>query len=361
MSTRPALVDYEYQKTAVTDIINSIAAKLTTRTMLVMPTGTGKTVVSQLLITDERLQTVLSRNTERKTKRIVYKVHLHRLATQARRRFEKFGIQESTMQNWLNPEYSTDSAVEVCYQMYSEKIPKDADIDMIIIDECQHEACTTVQEFLLEGGNYPIIGLTATPDRPDNVLLKFDVIVEPITRQEAVDNQFICETDIITIVDTATKNKMSMLVDVLAKFNIEMKQTMIFVRTKKEINIVAEYINNVLGEKAVGLNDDDDIDNVLDSFGRKEFKYLVSCRKLGEGVDVPGVTDVVFARNIGSMVELNQYIGRAARIDVMECRVWEFVNALSSTNIDSTEVVGIPKSHRIVNRVNGELLVRNFM
>lgn len=37
------------------------------------------------------------------------------------------------------------------------------------------------------------------------------------------------------------------------------------------------------------------------------------------------------------------------------------VNALSGNNLDTTEIVGIPRSHRIINKVNDEFLVRDFM
>ena len=41
--------------------------------------------------------------------------------------------------------------------------------------------------------------------------------------------------------------------------------------------------------------------------------------------------------------------------------VWEFVNALSSTNLDTTEVVGLPQSHRLISKMNGQFEVRDFM
>lgn len=356
-----------FQTKAVEDIIDKYETNLKARVMLVSPTGTGKTIIARKFISSERLRDVLLKDKSRTTLRIIYKCHIKRLITQAKRRFDKNIVTESTLENWALQDNNDPSAVpstykvEICYQMYGDTIDETADIDLIIYDECHHEACNTIQEFLSTAGKFPSLGMTATPDRNDNCLIKFDYMVEPISRSAAVDQGYICQTDINTIVDTSSKDKVKLLKEILKKFSGEMKQSMIFVRTKKEIADVVNFINDELGLLARGCDIDDDIDVLLDDFGAGEYQFIVSCRKLGEGIDVPGVTDVIFARNIGSLIDLNQYIGRAARTDVMECRVWEFVNCLSDSNLDTTEVVGIPKSHRLISKMNGEFIIRDFM
>ena len=355
--------DLSYQNEAVTDIIGHYKKNPLSRVLLVAPTGSGKTVMAVKLVIDPRLKEILLKDKSRDYLRIVYKCHMSRLLTQAKRRFPEMICGEATLEEWRDPEYKNKKDIEICYQMYSEKLEEDDDIDLIIYDECQHEACLTIQEFLGHAGKFPSLGMTATPDRPDNCLIKFDDIVEPLTREEAVMNGFICETDINTIVDTSSKDKTKLLKEIIFNFHHEMKQTMIFVRTKKEINIMVDYINEYIGEglaRGCGIGEEEDVDDLLDSFACGEFKFLISCMKLSEGIDVSGVTDVIIARNVGSNIVLNQIIGRAARIDVMECRVWEFVNALSGSNLDTTEIVGVPRAHRIINKVNGEFLVRDF-
>ena len=356
-----------FQTKAVEDIIDKYELNPMARVMLVSPTGTGKTIIARKFIVSERLREVLLKNKARKTLRIIYKCHIERLLTQAKRRFDPTIVGESTVANWemqdLNDPEAIPSTfpVEICYQMYADKINEDSDVDLIIYDECHHEACNTIQEFLGTAGKIPSLGMTATPDRNDNCLIKFDYMIEPITRTQAVAQGYICQTDINTIVDTSSKDKVKLLKEILVDFHHEMKQTMIFVRTKAEIREVVDYINNDLGLLARGCDDGDDVDMLLDDFGAGDYQFIVSCRKLGEGIDVPGVTDVIFARNIGSLIDLNQYIGRAARTDVMECRVWEFVNCLSSDNLDTTEVVGIPKSHRLISKSKGKFMARDFM
>ena len=359
-----------FQIKAVEDIINCYKLNDKARVLLCSPTGTGKTIIARNFIISENLRDVLLKDKERKTLRIIYKCHLERLLTQAKRRFDQQITREVSLNDWINQDSNPNTVVEtvsthkveIVYQMYSDKIPSDIDLDLIIYAECHHEACNTIQEFLENAGKFPSLGMTATPDRNDNCLIKFDYLVEPITRHEAVAQGYICETDIRTIVDTSSKNKVELLKEILVEFHHQMKQTMIFVRTKKEIAEVTNFINNELGLKARGCDDnEDDIDVLLDDFGAREYQFLVSARKLGEGIDIPGVTDAIFAKNVGSLIDLNQYIGRVARTDVRECRIWEFVNCLASTNLDTQEVVGLPKSHLLINKVNGKFLVRDFM
>jgi len=57
---------------------------------------------------------------------------------------------------------------------------------------------------------------------------------------------------------------------------------------------------------------------------------------------------------------LNQIIGRAARPD-SECQVFELINPLSGSNLDTTVVVGTPKRHVLCSSVgNGKFREREF-
>jgi superfamily II DNA or RNA helicase len=351
--------EIQFQKDAVISTINAYKENPKARIMLVSPTGTGKTIIARLLLTNPELHATLIRNPNRKTFRVIYKCHMERLLTQARRRFPD-NVVESSLENWMNPDYESDNEIEIVYQMLSKKIDKNLDADLIVYDECHHEACNTVQKFLENAGHLPSFGMTATNERGDNCLIKFDKIIRPISREDAVAQGYICATDLRTIVDTS-KNKVELGKQILKEFHHEMGQTMVFVRTKKEIDEITQYIVNELNLTAIAINDECDVDLSLDEFGNGKYKFCVSARRCGEGVDCPGVTDVIFIRNVGSLTDLNQYIGRAARIDVNKCQVWQFVNPLSSNNLDACDVVGIPKSHHLISRKNGKFEVRDFL
>lgn len=352
----------DYQTEAMQDIADCYNQDNLARVLLVQPTGTGKTLTVKGALESIPLRQSLLKGKNRFNLRVIFKSHRHRLLTQARRAFESHYITERTLENWKNNE-TTLFPVEVVYQSYSQKIEQGVDFDLIVWEEVHHEACKTAQEFLEFGGNYPSLGITATPDRNDNCIIKFDFFVEPISRVDAVTQGFICETDVRTIVDTSGKDKSLLLNEVLNEFHSQMKQTLIFVRTKREIKKVVDYINNELNLVAIGLDNqnDNELDVILDEFSTGKYQFIVNCKRIGEGVDLAGATDVILARNVGSYTDLNQYIGRVARPDVLECRVWEFVNPMSGDNLDAQEVVGIPKSHLLISKKDGKFITRNFL
>ena len=239
-------------------------------------------------------------------------------------------------------------AVEVYYQSAFSDLPDDMEFDLVIIDECHHESMASIQYHLETLGEYPIIGLTATDIRADGFILKFDEIVEPISRDQAVEEGWLAPTKIHSFVDVSGKDKTKILSDILETYASEMGQTMVFVKTKKEVANITMKLKE-MGYAAVGLLSQsvDELDDVLNQFSDGKIQFIVNCNRISEGVDVKGCTDVLLGRQFGSYIQLNQTIGRAARPD-SECNVWELVNPLSGTNLDTTVIVGIPESHRLV-------------
>ena len=345
----------DFMLDARTKILSAFEIKPLARILLCMPTATGKTITIGDVLVDDLIVDQLLQGKNRSSLRVVFKSHRDRLLVQAERTFAghaNFSVVEN-FSHWLHNEKSK-SRIEVMYCMLGDKLPEGIEIDLIVIDECHHEACNTYQYFLEEGGKYPCIGLTATPDRPDGLLVKFDFFIEPITRREAVARGLICETDIKSIVDvTGSKDKTELLRRVFSKFGHEMKQTIVYVRTLKEVSAVTRMLHN-MGYSACGIlkQKGNDLNNILDLFSEGEFQFLVNANKLSEGIDLKGCTDVLIARNIGSYTLLNQIIGRAARIDDPRCVVWEFINPMSS-NLDTTVVVGKPKSHELLSERAG--------
>ncbi|TXA16726.1 hypothetical protein DKL60_21295, partial [Mycobacterium tuberculosis variant bovis] len=75
--------------------------------------------------------------------------------------------------------------------------------DMTFIDEAHHEAMTIIQRLLDVVQDKPIFGLTATPDRGDVLLLKFERFIFPITKEQAIRRKFIATPSINSIIDTS--------------------------------------------------------------------------------------------------------------------------------------------------------------
>lgn len=304
------------------------------RILVEMPTGSGKTLTSGLIFACPEFKAALGVPEDRNV-RLLFLAHKHRLLTQAER--EMVGAPD----------------VDFIYHSVFSGLPADIEWDVVCIDEAHHEAMMTIQYQLDNYGKTPIIGLTATPDRADGHLIKFEEIVTPITRTQAVEEGWLAETSLNTIVDSPDRNKVPITKDIIEKFGEQFGQTLMFFRTKKEVREVHQFLLD-LGYNAMSILDqkESEVNSILDGFSRGEVQFILNCNKINEGVDVKGCTDVYLGRQFGSYPQLNQVIGRAARPD-SECHVWELINPIHGKNLDTTVVVGTPKEHRLISRRAG--------
>lgn len=329
-----------YQVAARNGVETALEEKPISRILVVLPTGAGKTITSGLIFASERVRRALK--IEGRNLRLLFIAHKHRLLTQA----------EQAYADAVGVDFIPHSAFS--------DLPADLNVDVVCIDEAHHEAMSTIQYHLEKLGNFPIIGLTATPDRADGMLIKFDVIINPISREQAVAEGFLAPTNIHTFVDVPSKEKVDVLTDIFAHYAHQMGQTMVFVKTKKEVRAITLVLQS-LGYTATGIleQSERELNAVLDQFSAGEVQFIVNCNKINEGVDVKGCTDVVLGRQFGSYPQLNQVIGRAARPD-SDCNVWELINPMSGRNLDTTVVVGTPEFHRLVGKEGGKWVERAF-
>lgn len=310
-------------------------AEGSTRICVVMPTGSGKTVTSGLIFSSPKIREILGVE-EGKPLKLLFIAHKHILLSQA----------EKT--------YIDSENIELIVQSAFSSLPTDLEWDITCIDECHHEAMSTIQYHLEKLGGKPVIGLTATPDRADGCIIKFDEIINPISREQAVLEGWLAPTKIHSFIDVPSKDKINILQDMFENYAHQMGQAMVFVRTKREVKEVTMILKN-MGYVAVGVltQTEKELKVLLDQFSEGWVQFIVNCDRISEGVDVVGCTDVILGRQFGSYSQLNQVIGRASRND-SDCNVWELINPLSSTNMDSTVIVGTPESHRLIYKQSGK-------
>lgn len=333
-----------YQLVARNQVEEILELKSNARIVVQLPTGAGKTLTSGLIFSSPKIRKILGVKENEKL-RLLFVAHKHRLLTQAEQTF------------------AVESNIEFIPQSVFSPIPDDVlkqGWHIACIDEVHHEACTSIQYHLDHLGNHPIIGLSATPDRADGCIIKFDEIVNPISREQAVAEGYLAKTNIHSFVDVKSKDKIDILTDVFTNYGHEMGQTLVFVKTKKEVMVLTQVLRD-FGYVAIGLLNQTktQINNILDAFSAGHVQFIVNCNVISEGVDVKGCTDVVLGRQFGSYAQINQVIGRAARPD-SDCNVWELVNPLSGTNLDTTIIVGIPETHRLVWKQNNNWVQREF-
>jgi superfamily II DNA or RNA helicase len=329
MTEDEIIISRWYQETSVAKAISFIAQGYK-RILINLPTGAGKTHTSRLLFKSQTLHTVLG--VKDRPLRLLFVTHKKRLSTQAER------------------VYDPESNIIFIKQSAYSPVPQDVideGWDVTCVDEAHHEAMYSFQILLDTIKEKPLIGLTATPERADGLLLKFEKVVCEISRKQAVEEGYLAETYLNSIVDAGGVNKESIIKETLNNYAQEMGQTIIFVRTKKEVKAINDHlVSNGYNSLALLEQSDSELDTILDDFSAGKYQFIVNCQKINEGVDVKNCNTIFLARQYKSYPEINQAIGRAARPD-SDCHVWQLINPIKN-NLDTTNIVGKPKEHRLI-------------
>lgn len=316
------------------------------RILIESPTGTGKTYMMKLIMLSEKVREALGKSPNDVLK-VLFITHKNILNYQA---FQ---------------EYGNESKIDLIGQSAMSDIPKetiDYGWDITFIDECHHEAMESLQRILPKISSKPIIGVSATPERGDFNIIKFEEIIIPITRQEAVEQGYLSKTDLISICDTSGKNKAPIISEVLENFHKEMGQTIIFVNTKKEINQITKTLDN-LGLSNVGLLEqtDEELIEVIEYFESGDIQFLVTCQKISEGVNTTNCDTVFLGKQFSSNGEVNQAIGRGARLkdSGLNCTVWQLSHP-SKDNVDALDIVDEVETHRLAYSLNDEWQIVDY-
>lgn len=306
------------------------------RILFIMPTGTGKTLQSMLSVLSVDILKTLNlyhKIEENKKIRVLFIVHKRRLLRQA----EKL--------------YKNSKYIELIPQSAFMEVPKhiiEEKWDITIIDEAHHEAMTSIQLLLDQLGQVPIIGFTANANRGDNLLVKFEKFIVPITKKEAIIEGFISEPGINTITDTGKQDKSDTIIAIVKKYIHCMGNTIVFFKTSAECRKFHYFCveNNISSCILDSSSTENDLDDALDSLSNGRIQFLINCKKVDEGIDIMNCTDVILARSFSSKAEKEQLAGRAIRPDT-PCTIWELINPYINS-VEAKEVVGSYRFHRFI-------------
>lgn len=301
------------------------------RIAICLPTGGGKTYTAKELLKTQVFRDVCGVK-EGQAIRVLFASHLDRLLRQA------------------ELEIGNDPLIDLTLQSAFKGIPEEVlskGWDVVVIDEAHHEAMSSYQTHLEMMGRTPIIGLTATPDRDDGRLIKFSVIVDPISRAQAVDEGFLAQSVINTVIDEAGTDKTEELLSFLKTYAPMMGKTLVFVRTRREVEAITAFLEKSRYKVMALLSQSKlETNRALEAFDNNEVQFLVNCAKIDEGVDLKGCTDVVLGRNYGTKRMINQVIGRASRPD-SPCVVWELVDPFAK-KYTAEDVITNPKERYLI-------------
>lgn len=331
-----------YQMNAVHTAIDYLSVGFR-RLLYVSPTATGKTLLSKLTATSVKLREVLGIN-QKIRDNPNYKVRVLFIAGQQR-----------LLRQAINEFAECDDIEFIAHSAFKDVSDEviEKGWDMTFIDEAHHEAMTSIQRLLDVVQDKPIFGLTATPDRGDGLLLKFERFIFPITKEQAIRRKFIATPSINSIIDTSGTNKLEIAKEIIKLYYDQMGQTIVYFKTQKECREFRDFCDSN-NYSALWLQGDNDMDDVLEDFTNGVFRLLINCQKLGEGVDILNCTDVLLARQFKSRGEKEQYVGRAIRPD-STCTVWEFINPFKD-NVPTKSLFSVVHCHKLIYKQHGKWL-----
>nr|DAO88767.1 MAG TPA: Chromatin remodeling complex ATPase [Caudoviricetes sp.] len=318
-----------YQKEAKDAVINEWAEGRQ-KTLIVLPTGTGKTIVFAK-ITEECV---------RKGNRVLILAHRGELLEQAADKIQSAtGLrcatekaEESCLGSWYR--ITVGSVQSLMRENRLSKFPPDY-FNNIIIDEAHHCISDSYQRILSHFIGADVLGVTATPDRGDmqNLGQVFDSLAYEYTLPKAIKEGYLSPIKALTIpltldltgvstqagdfkasdIDTALDPYLYQIADEMLKYCKDRK-TVVFLPLIKTSQKFRDILNSK-GFSAAEVNGNSDTRaEILDDFDKGKYNVLCNSMLLTEGWDCPSVDCVIVLRPTKVRGLYCQMVGRGTRL-----------------------------------------------
>lgn len=301
-----------------------------TRTLLVLPTGTGKTIVFASVAADQ----------VRAGDRVLILAHRGELLEQAADKLQRStGLvsavekAESTcLDSWFRVVVGSVQTLQRTARL--ERFPQDY-FGTIIIDEAHHAITDGYRRILDYFSGAKVLGVTATPDRGDmrNLGEVFDSLAFEYKLTDAIKEGYLCkimaqtiplQLDITSVTlsggDYAVGDLGTALDPYLEQIAAEMarrcksRKTVVFLPLIKTSQKFRDLLN-AHGFRAAEVNgQSDDRRQVLADFDAGKYNVLCNSMLLTEGWDCPSVDCVVILRPTKVRSLYSQMVGRGTRL-----------------------------------------------
>ena len=301
-----------------------------TRTLLVLPTGTGKTIVFASVAADQ----------VRAGDRVLILAHRGELLEQAADKLQRStGLvsavekAESTcLDSWFRVVVGSVQTLQRTARL--ERFPQDY-FGTIIIDEAHHAITDGYHRILDYFSGAKVLGVTATPDRGDmrNLGEVFDSLAFEYKLTDAIKEGYLCkimaqtiplQLDITSVTmsggDYAVGDLGTALDPYLEQIAAEMarrcksRKTVVFLPLIKTSQKFRDLLNTY-GFRAAEVNgQSDDRRQVLADFDAGKYNVLCNSMLLTEGWDCPSVDCVVVLRPTKVRSLYSQMVGRGTRL-----------------------------------------------
>lgn len=319
----------DYQEEARAAIANEWE-KGVKKTLLVLPTGCGKTIVFSKVVEDR----------VKLGERVLILAHRSELLDQASDKLAKatgiFTATEKAEQSCLNSWFRVVVGSVQTLQRPKRLAQFDKDyFDTIVVDEAHHCISDSYQRVLEHFSNANVLGVTATPDRGDmrNLGSYFESLAYEYTLPKAIKNGYLSPIKALTIpleldlsavsmqsgdfkaseVGTALDPYLEQIADEMLKYCTD-KKTVVFLPLVKTSQKFRDILNEK-GFKAAEVNGDSkDRAEVLDDFSKGKYNVLCNSMLLTEGWDEPSVDCIVVLRPTKVRSLYSQMVGRGTRL-----------------------------------------------
>lgn len=319
----------KYQKESIDSVLNEWNQGRK-RTLLVLPTGCGKTVVF----------TKLAEEMVKQGKRVLILAHRTELLEQASDKLYKItGLKTSlekadstAIGSWYRVTVGSVQTLQRDKRL--NQFPKDY-WDVIIVDEAHHILSDGYMKVMKYFDVANVLGVTATPDRSDmrNLGSYFDSLAYEYSLVQAIKEGYLSKIKALTIpidldlssvsmsagdfkasdVGTALDPYLVQIADEMAKYCKD-KKTVVFLPLVKTSQKFRDILNE-RGFKAAEVNGESkDRAEVLEDFEKGRYNVLCNSMLLTEGWDCPSVDCVVVLRPTKVRALYSQMVGRGTRL-----------------------------------------------
>ncbi len=300
------------------------------RTLLVLPTGCGKTIVFSRIIEDM----------VRAGCRCLILAHRGELLDQAAEKLQKVSglrcavekAEETCLGSWYR--VAVGSVQSLQREKRLARFPPDY-FGVIVVDEAHHVLSDGYQRVLDHFPRAKVLGVTATPDRGDmrNLGQYFQHLAYEYTLPRAIRDGFLCPIRAVTIplrldltgvgvqagdfktadIDTALDPYLQQIAQEMQNY-CRGRKTVVFlplVRTSQKFRDILE----AQGFRAAEVNGaSQDRAEVLRDFDSGRYNVLCNSMLLTEGWDCPGVDCIVVLRPTKVRSLYSQMVGRGTRL-----------------------------------------------
>jgi len=318
-----------YQQESI-DKIQAEWSKGHKKTLLVLPTGTGKTIVF----------TKLAEELVKQGKRVLIMAHRGELLEQAADKlFKTTGLRAAV-------EKAENTSIDSFYRVVVGSVQTlqrekrlnqfDPDFfDVIIVDEAHHILSDGYQRVMNYFKSAKVLGVTATSDRGDmrNLGEYFDSLAYEYSLPAAIKDGYLSPIKALTIpltldltgvkqqsgdfstkdLGTALDPYLYQIADEMAKQCMDRK-TVVFLPLVKTSQKFKDILNSK-GFRAAEVNgESDDRKEILQDFDNGKYNVLCNSMLLTEGWDCPTVDTIVILRPTKVRALYSQMVGRGTRL-----------------------------------------------